>query len=948
MIYFKEDSIMRPNTKKQWRWIWLLVLVITGFVLLNTAISQERKTPFYPKGTYLDGIPTPDEVIGFPLGEKPVRHAQVIQYFKALAEKSPRVRLMVTGETFEGRKLVVLLVSSEENIARLDQIQADLARLSDPRKMKSRGEAQTLIENTPAVAWMMYTVHGNELSGTDASLQLAYQLAAGTDEVSRAICRDLVVGIDPLQNPDGRERCLQQIDQWKGQVPTSDVQSIRFSGVWPSGRSNHYLFDMNRDWFICSQPETQARVKAILEWNPQLVVDAHEMGSFSSYFFNPPREPVNPYITSEIKGWWKVFARDQAESFDQYGWSYSTNEMFDEWYPGYGSSWPYFLGAVSILYEQARTAGAEVKRPDGTRLSFREAVHHQFISSLSNLKTAAENRKGLLTDFYQFRSKSVSKPAKGKVSAYLVDPGKNPSRAKSLADRLTMQGLEVEQAEAEFRMRNIQGYWDAKPVTKSFPKGTLIIRMDQPLSLLVTAIMEFDLRMSTKLLQEERKSLEKGKGTKMYEVGAWSMPMAFGLEAYTSTVMPSVRTEPFQNTAGPQGEVINPKPAYGYLIDYQDDGVIDALYQCFKAGYKVCAARKPFRIGGKSYSRGALLLRNQENPLSLEQGLSRIAEQTKVRIIGVNTALSEKGPDLGGIGFQLLTEPRIALLTGPSLSSSNFGALWYMLDVELKCRHSILDASSLARTDLRKYNVLILPSAWGGTGAYQTALGKQGLKKLKDWVSDGGTLIGIENAAAFLADTTSKFSKARLKRQALKDLKSYEEDYEWEKKAGRSRIDSLAIWEGKTTPQPESAKPSKGKEDFKNLKKLDERQRLFKPWGSMVRVDVNQEHWLAFGLGQQIPALVNSSYALLSKRPVQTAARLSEASHLRLSGLMWPEARSRWEKTCYAVRESMGSGQIILFASDPNFRSYYYGTARMLINGIFLGPGFGTRSVVEL
>ncbi len=215
-------------------------------------------------------------------------------------------------------------------------------------------------------------------------------------------------------------------------------------------------------------------------------------------------------------------------------------------------------------------------------------------------------------------------------------------------------------------------------------------------------------------------------------------------------------------------------------------------------------------------------------------------------------------------------------------------------------------------------------------------------------MSDGGTLIGIENAAVFLTDTTTKFSKVRQKRQVLKNLIMYEDAYQREKIAGESKIDSVAVWEGKNSPKPDAKDPQKGKVDIKKIKELDERQRLFRSYGTIVRVNIDQEHWMGFGVGPRVPALLNSPYALVSKRPVQTAARLGEAPNLRLSGLLWPEARSRWEKVSYATRESLGNGQIILFAADPNFRSYYYGTSRMLLNSILLGPGFGTRPVVEM
>ena len=925
---------------------FVLIMIVQGIH------AQESVVPFYKGGTYTSGIPAPEEVIGFPLCERPVKYEEAVLYIKTLAEKSPRVRLFKAGESHEKRALYYLLISSEENIAQLDAIRENLSKLADPRKISSKNEAQEIINTNPAVAWMMYSIHGDEFSGTDASLQLAYQLAAGTDPGTEKIRREMVVGIDPMENPDGRERYSAQMQQWAGLVTGTDGQSIQHTGAWPWGRTNHYLFDLNRDWFILAHPESRARVKAQLQWSPQLVVDAHEMGSYDTYLFNPPREPINPNIHQSIKKWWKVFAADQAKAFDNYGWSYYTREWSDEWFPGYGNAWSYYIGAVGILYEQAGTDGSPVKRPEGKVLSFRESVHHQFISSMANLSTAAENRSSMLSDYYKMKKEAISPGKKAAVKAYLIDPGMNPTRAQNLIERLLMQGIEVEKAQEEFRMKNLRSFWESKPAAKTLPEGTYIIRLSQPLRPLINAILEFDPRMTTEFLKSEREHLEKGKGTRMYEASAWSMSLAYNVDIYQSKETPSVKTTKIEQLTVIIGEVINPEPAYGFIIDYQDDRSVDALLKLFEPGYKVRAAKKPFRIEERSFLRGSLLLRLNENPDTIIEDIGKIARTTHIKVYGVNTALSQEGPDLGGREFQLLTEPRIALLTGSYISSYSFGSLWYMLDYELKCRHSVLNCSNIGNLDLRKYNVLILPSTWGGLETYRKVFGEKELKQLKDWVTNGGTIIGIGSGATFLADSTTSISQVKLRRQALKDLPLYEKAVKLEQDAGKGIIDSLAIWEGIVTTEDkkEDDKKDKQKEkmDEEELSERDKQKRLFMPRGPIMRVDLDEEHWLNFGVGSKVPAIIYTSYAFLSKKPVQTAGRFSEASRLRLSGLMWPEARNRWEKTAYVTREQYGKGQIILFLGEPNFRSYFYGTGRMLINSILLGPGFGTQRVVDL
>jgi hypothetical protein len=489
-------------------------------------------------------------------------------------------------------------------------------------------------------------------------------------------------------------------------------------------------------------------------------------------------------------------------------------------------------------------------------------------------------------------------------------------------------------------------YWDSKPAQKNFSKGSFIIRLDQPMRHLINAILEFDPRMTNSFLKWERESLEKGEGTRMYEISSWSMLMAYGLDAYSSKEMPKVEMKLVTEISKPAGSVINSNASFGYLIDYHEDKAIDALIKLFESGYNVRSALKPFKIGGQSFQRGTLLIRRNENPNLKLSELEKIASEAGVQIVGVNTALSEDGPDLGGNEFRLLAAPKTAILTGPAISSGSFGSLWYMLDNEVKMKYSIINHDYFSGVDLRKYNVLVLPSLFSG----ERIFGKDGVKKLKDWVSNGGTLIAIGGAAAFLADTSTGFSSVRLKRQALKDLKTYEHALKLEQAIGKYSLDSLTIWEGKETLQTEKTEKavkelSKG--ELTELQQLDEFQRRFMPRGSIFRIDLNEEHWLNFGLSDKVPAIFYTHNAFLSKRPVETAGRLTSADKLRLSGLIWPEAKKRWENTAYATRESLGKGQLILFADEVNFRSYFYGTGRIFINAMLLGPGLGTQQIVE-
>lgn len=922
--------------------LFIGALVLTQFRGVN---AQQKKNPFSQNRQYVPEVPPPSQVVGFEIGTQPVRYPQAVAYLKRLAEASDRVQLVEFGETFEHRKLHYLIISSKANLKQLSGIKENIGKLADPRKIASKAEAEQIIQNSPAVAWMMYGIHGDELSSPDAALQLAYRLAAGEDSLSRRIRQNVVVCIHPMENPDGRERYLAQMQQWGGARVHTDVQSIQHTGVWPWGRGNHYLFDLNRDWILLVNPESRARVREILRWNPQLMVDSHEMGRLNTYLFSPPREPINPNISGKMRAWANRFAADQAKAFDRFGWSYYTREWLEDWYPGYGSSWPKYLGAVGILYEQAGTDGSAVRRAEGTVLTFRDAVRHQLVSSLANLTTAAKNRQELLRDFYRSKQANLRFSKKSTPRVFYLPPGKNRSRTNKFLENLQWMGIEVRRAEKAFSVDDLHSYWSKKMQSKKLPAGTFIIRMDQPLQPLIRAVLEFDPRMKTSFLEEERRSLLKKHGTRIYEVTGWSLPMAYNLETYWSAKLPGVKSSVLRQIPEHPAAVANRHPAYGFLFDYTDDAAVHTLFRLLEKDYRVRVAKKPFTVAGKSFPRGSVLLRVNENPSSLFSEIEQIAQKTHTNILGVNTALAEKGVDLGGNEFQLLTAPRIAVVTGPTTSTTSFSALWYLLDQELGLKYSILSNQNFSRFDLRKYNVMVLPSG-GNPETYRSMLGKEGVEKLKSWVKSGGTLIGIGNGAAFLADSSSKFSRVRLRRQVLKKLPMFQKALETEQRLRQIRVDSLRFWDDSPEAK-DSVKiklPAKAELDW--LKLRDEHLRIFFPRGAILRANLDPEHWLNFGLDKKLPIILYSSYVYLAKSPVQVAARLSGGKSLRLAGLLWPEARTRWENTAYLTRESMGRGQIILFAGEPFFRAYFRGSGRMLVNSLLLGPGMGASQTV--
>jgi hypothetical protein len=890
-------------------------------------------------------IPGQGSFLGHDVGARAADYDAVAGYFRALDEASDLVTLTPYALTHEGRAVFYLTITSRDNHDRLDEIKADNAKLADPRQLAGARDAERIIERLPGVAWLAYSIHGDELSSSDAAMQVAYLLAAGTDEQTRALRDELVIHIDPLMNPDGRQRYLAQLQMLTGAVPNPDYQALAHRGLWGAGRGNHYLFDMNRDWLPQTQPETRGRAAAILSWNPHIAVDSHEMGGLDTYLFEPPRAPLNVNLSESVMTWKRRFSADHAAAFDRYGWSYYTQEWHEEWYPGYTSAWTSLIGAVGILYEQAGVRAAGIKQATGEILTYREAVLHQVVSSLANLSTLRANRTEVLEDFLADRQWAlVAEPLD---EAFVLPPSPDRAKRTRFLELLGLQGFELEVTDGAITAVDAVDVWGGHVKEMIFPEGTVIVRSAQPRRRLLRALLEFDPHMTEKFLEEERTELERHRGSRIYDVTAWNLPMAYGLEAYWAAAVNPAEAQ-LDEPPRPQPADFGNATPYGWLIDGASADVPPALARLFEGECKPRVADKPFTIDGVRYDRGAILLRRLENPTGLPAILAKLSGDLDIDIRPVPTALSNKGPDLGGQRFRLLHRPRVAIATQWPMSSSSFGSVWYLLDHRLRMRCSPVNVQSLGRMDLRRYNVIVLPRTW--SSALGAVLDDGAMRRLRTWVEGGGTLIACGGSAAFLAKERTGLGSIRLKRDVLDKLPVYAEALQRERDARTIDVDPEKVWgaiEEETANEPdppdEKTKKAAPKRDLDALKRHDAWQRRFSPRGVVAAADLDPEHWLCFGAGERLPVYISGSDAWMSKRPAATPARLAPAEELRLSGLMWPEARQRWAGTAYATVERIGNGQVILFANDPFYRAYYEGSARLLLNAVMLGPGMGTR-----
>jgi hypothetical protein len=907
---------------------------------------------FADPATLDPAIPTPQSVFGYEMGADAVRYEPLVRYLQALADASPLVTLQTHGSTHEGRTLYHLTITSEANHSRLAQIQADNARLHDPRGLAA-ADGDRIVAALPGIAWMAYSIHGDELSSTDAAVQLAYQLAAGTDAETVRLRDELVIHIDPLMNPDGRERFLAQLQHLRGKVTNTDHQAMHHRGLWSAGRGNHYLFDMNRDWLMQVHPETRGRSAVLLAWHPHLLVDSHEMGTQETYLMEPPREPVSGFLPQSNRTWRKQFSREQAASFDRRGWSYYTQEWYEDWYPGYTNAWSGHMGAIGLLYEQGRTSGHAVKQEAGNVVTYRDAVDHQLTSSIANLETLRANRREILRDFLADRRWAVS--AAGPMNGvFLMPPNLDAARARRFAELLTLHGIEYRFAQAAFSAQGATSLWGETTDTREFPAGTMIVRSNQPHRRLMHANLAFDPRMSDEFLNEERKDIENRRGTRVYDVTGWNLPMAYGLDSWWAEQVAEVATTT-ENPAAAASPAELPAADFGYLIDGASADIHRAVAILLNGDHRIRAATKPFTIGGRSYAPSTILLRNNENGPNLAAALTELGRSLPLDIRPTDSALCETGPDLGGIRYGLLQRPRVAIASQYPISTTSFGAVWHLLDDRIGLRCSPINVQNLGSTDLRAYNVLILPDA-GSAGALKAVLG-DALEPLQAWIRSGGTLIAWGDSAAVLASEEMEISSVRLKRDVLDDLPAYEAALRDEDSARSPQFDPTHVWqqglawkrastdaEGATDAEAEDEQEEADEDE---IERLDKWQRLFNPeGGALVAARLNPEHWLCSGLGERLPVLLAGSHLLMSKEFGTAPVRLAEEPQLRLSGLLWPEYRARAARTAYATVERVGKGQVILFVTEPCFRGYHEGSARLLLNAVLLGPGLGTDQPV--
>lgn len=699
--------------------LFLLILVATLFA--NYSYGQLDLDYYLPAGvSYNSEIPTPEFVIGFQVGQWHVSHDKLVQYMYKLAESSDRITIREYARTFENRPLVVLTITSSENQQKIDQIKAQHQLLTDPQQSSSLD-----LNTMPAVAYMGYSIHGNEASGSNASLLVAYYLAAAQGDKIDQLLSNTIILLDPSFNPDGLNRFASWVNSHKSMVETSDPNNMEQNEAWPGGRTNHYWFDLNRDWLPIQLPESQGRIKTFHDWKPNVLTDHHEMGTNATFFFQPgipsrnnPLTPDNTYRLTEKMGEY------HAKALDSIGSLYYTKESYDDYYYGKGSTYPDVNGAVGILFEQASARGHAQDSENGI-LRFPFAIKNHFNTSLSTLEALNNMRVEFLNHQRSFYKNALNEAEKDDNQAY-VFASNDHTRARELAELSVQHDIEIF---TTGKKTNIEG--------QTFEAGeAYIIPLRQKQYRLIKAMFE------------KRTSFQ---DSLFYDVSTWTLPLAFGVEynfiggrAYSNDLI----GERLEVTRKKNGAVIGGKSDYAYVFEWTDYNAPKALYHLLSRQYKLKVATEPFyHPDGMKFERGSLLLPvsiQHRNSETIFEELKSLAKNTGIDFYAFNTGLDYKGKSLGSRSFESVTKPRTMILVDGGVRSYDAGEVWHLFDQRYQMDLSLVPIDEFNRISLDKYNTIIMVD-----GNYSD-ISENGREKLKNWVRDGGSIVAVQRALTYL------------------------------------------------------------------------------------------------------------------------------------------------------------------------------------------------------
>ena len=887
----------------------LLVSTMTCFVALATAVDKPTESPLanWPDVQYDNSIPDIQDVLGYSVGQRITSHGDMLRFFNSLQKAAPKhIKIFEYGETWEGRKLIFAAIGSEQNIANLAEFSDGMQALSDPR-VTNKDKAQNLMNDLPASVWLEYSVHGNEISSTDAAMMTAYHLLAGKDDATvKNVMQNSIVFIDPLQNPDGRSRFIANYYSTVGMEHSGDRLTAEHNEPWPRGRANHYLFDMNRDWLAITQPETKGRIASMNHYRPLVVIDLHEMGGDESYYFAPSAQPINPHMTQAQIANINLVGRNNAKHFDANGFDYFTRDIFDAFYPGYGDSWPTFYGAAASTYEVASSRGEIFRRLDGKNLRYEDTVLRHFVASMSTAETVANNRTKLLKDYYQYQVDAIDAGKSDKKERVFILPNKRDRAGNfKLAKLMTEHGVNVYQTTDKVKLCG-----------ETYAPGSYYIDTAQPRGRFVKTTFTEQVDMSKAFIKEQERRRDRKLGDQIYDVTGWSLPLMYNLDVDTcgKGVSGDHRLVTMSDTL--EGKVTNPNASVAYIVPWGDMATGRFLTAALRQGMAIKTADRAFTLDDKKrYPAGSLIIEVATNDDDIATKVQDLATLSGALVDGVNTSWVTDGPSFGSNDTYLMSAPKIAMAWDEPTSSLSAGSTRFVIEQQFGYPVNAIRTATLANADLRHYQVLILPA-----GRYQNGLGKAGADNIKRWVESGGVLITLGSATRFAAD--ADIGLLDVKRElAITDKSSV--------KVPDSE-DKVSTVEGKAY-----SKHADLVKDSENLKEIPDFVA-----GILANVEVDQEHWLTAGVPSDVVGLVygDDIFTPIRLASGKNLAWFKEEKEVLASGYLWQENKKQLAYKPFLIHQPSGNGMVIAFTQEPTTRAYLDGLNVMLLNAIFSAP----------
>ncbi|MCS6873969.1 MAG: M14 family zinc carboxypeptidase [Pyrinomonadaceae bacterium] len=918
----------------------IVVLLLFAFLQIFSQNFESPEIPefdFYTRGPYRKEVPTPQKLLRYDIGKFHTTYAQMETVINAIAKAaSDRVRIFELGLTNEYRMIYLIAISSPENLARLDEIKANNARLTDPRKTSPK-EAENIINSNPLIVWLAYTIHGNESASFEAMMQVVYQLAASEEPATLEILKNLVVLIIPCQNPDGHERFV----TWYNSVAmgNADKNALEHREPWSIfGRYNHYRFDLNRDNIAATQVETQILQKAFFEWNPQVVADHH--GQPSQYFFPPAALPINPNLPQPVTDkWMDIFGRANAASFDLQKWDYYVRDVFDLFYPGYWDSFPSLNGATGMTYETdgGGFKGLRWTRDDGSIITLRSAIAKHFVASMTTLETASKYTRERLRDFYEFRRSAIEEVKAEKIKRIIVLPQKDRVKTAELMETLKKMRIEIGILRQPFTSKLAHSYRqkNSPAETVNFPAGAYVIELNQPQKRLIKALLEPDTPQNKEFIDEQvarfRRNQMRGKQQPkeeyaFYDITAWSLPLAFGVDAYWTEDAVPISTEPLTDeylNAVKTGSVSG-RAQIAYVFPYDTDSAPIMALRLLNEGFRVNVATRQINAGGKMWKPGTFVVRVTRNSEKVHEAVSRLARELGVNVTAVNTGYFDSGDTgVGSEALVALEKPKIAMLGDEGVDQTSFGSVWWIFD-KYKLEFTALSFAAIRSGALKNYDILILPD--GSPDRYFASLGKSGVENLKDWIQRGGTLITIRGASVF---TTLK--DVALTTSSL--VGTEEEKPAEEKKTPETKSEEPSQTDKQNILLPPVLSPSA------SMNKIPE----VVP-GAIMRATADLTTYFNYGLEEEfLPVLLSSGYFFRLSKEGTNAIIFDRTPKktLTISGFTWEgNTEELLRGTAYMIVEHRGQGNVVIFAEEPFFRGFFRSMTRPFFNAILFRKGF--------